>query len=851
MNRSILLLCLLSAVFSGVSAQEPVNKLVSGQWLHSWLLCGPIPLQEDSSPEQSWQHYPEFHTDYLLKSGGEGGLKVKAGDVVRFKGSSIRWKYVNAPDSIIDLVANVSRISPAAAYAYSEVECSEEGVWLAALGTNDGGSLWINGVRQWDYQPARGIKPDSDLIPVILKKGKNTILLKVEQRGNMWGFCFRFHQFSAAEALQRGSFFKVNTSEEGGSRLISGFSPEVLSRLLKQVRVTVRNRQGKVVLDEKREKEFSGLLDLPETDYKPLTAELLLQLTSGEVLSRKIDFISGKRLEYPLFNQGRSNYRIALSTGASASEKWAAKELQRWLKEASGAELPIVEWEDNGNGPRIVIGYPGFSAIGEKEPDTNDETFRYFNLGANIYIYGGRQRGTMYGVFSFLERELGCRWYTPQVAVIPKRDEFKFTWFDHSERPGVSVRNDFYYEAFEPIWAARNRVNGAMSYRKQPGGVEAYWAVHTFFPLMPPEEFYKKHPGYYSLIDGKRIYERAQLCLSNPDVLWIITQRIKERMRESPEYLIYDVSQNDWANPCQCDNCQAIVKRYGGESGIMIWFVNQVADAVAQEFPGKFIGTLAYQYTRSAPRDIVPRSNVIVRLCSIECCVAHDFHCSANQAFLTDLKEWSAISPHLYIWDYVVNFVHYLSPLPNFATLQPKIKTFQQHKAIGIMEQAAYQSRGGEFAELRAYLLSRILWNPDCNTEEVVDDFLAGYYGRAGVAVRRYFDLLQSLVKPDIHFAYGIQPSDEIYSEAFINEAENIFAEAESVADNVEVLQRVELASLPVLYLKCMQAPTSARQDGTYDKFCRIAEREGITHYNEEGESYRKAFHQKIKAAVQ
>ena len=115
-------------------------------------------------------------------------------------------------------------------------------------------------------------------------------------------------------------FFKVNTSEEGGSRLISGFSPEVLSRLLKQVRVTVRNRQGKVVLDEKREKEFSGLLDLPETDYKPLTAELLLQLTSGEVLSRKIDFISGKRLEYPLFNQGRSNYRIALSTGASASE---------------------------------------------------------------------------------------------------------------------------------------------------------------------------------------------------------------------------------------------------------------------------------------------------------------------------------------------------------------------------------------------------------------------------------------------------------------------------------------------------------------------------------------------------
>lgn len=847
MNKRILLLCLLISIWSGVSAQEPVNKLVSGQWFHSWLLCGPIPLQEHTSPEQTLHHYPGFEIDYLTKLGGETGLKVKAGDVVKLKGSSIRWKYINSADSIIDLVTNVSKISRAAAYAYSEVECAEEGIWLAALGTNDGGSLWVNGVREWDYQPARGVKPDSDLIPVILKKGKNTILLKIEQRGNMWGFCFRFHQFSAAEALQRGSFFKVITSEQGDSRLVSDFSPNVLSLLLKQVQVTIRNKQGKVLLSEIRKKEFSGSLSLPGSDYRPLTAELALQLTSGEVLSRNIDFISGKRAEYSLFNNGSSNYHIVLSSGASPSEKWAAGELQRWVKESGGAELPFAESNNPSAGPRIVIGYPGFAIAGEKEPDTNDESFRYFNSGADIYIYGGKQRGTMYGVFSFLERELGCRWYTSKVSVIPTRNEFKFNWLDHGEKPGVRVRNDFYYEAFEPIWAARNRVNGAMSYREQPGGVEAYWAVHTFYPLMPPEEFYKKHPEYYSLIDGKRIYERAQLCLSNPDVLRIITERIKERMHNSPEYLIYDVSQNDWANPCQCDKCQSIAGKYGGESGIVIWFVNQVADAVAQEFPDKFIGTLAYQYTRSAPRDIVPRNNVVVRLCSIECCVAHDFHCSENQSFLTDLKEWSAISPHLYIWDYVVNFGHYLLPLPNFATLQSKINTFQQNKAIGIMEQAAYQSRGGEFAELRSYLISKILWDLDCNTEEVVNDFIAGYYGRAGVFIRRYFDLLQSLVKPDVHFPYGIKPSDEIYSEDFVRQAEYLFAEAEKVADNVEILQRVEMAGLPILYLKCMQSPVSSKHDGTYAKFSRIAEREGITHYNEEGESYRKAFHMEMK----
>ncbi len=850
MNGRSLLFSLLVFIISATSAQVPVNELVPGQWFQSWLLCGPIPLQEHDLPEQLWQHYPGFDTDYLLKSGGETNLKVKAGDKVRLKNGTVRWEYINSPGPVIDLVSNVSKIWPAAANAYSEVECPQEGLWLAALGTNDGGRVWINGKRVWDYQPPRGHKADSDLIPVFLKKGKNTVLLKIEQRGNLWEFSFRFHEFSAGEALQRGDFFQIKTSEEGKSRLVSGFSDDILTRTLNMVQITVRDQQGRTVLNEARNNEFCGVLNLPETVYRQYTAEVELHLKSGELLSREIDFVSGKRIEYSLFNNGESDYKIVLSPDASESEKWAAKELQHWLREAGGAELPVTGSNKNISSPKIVIGYPGFSAAQENKPDIDDESFRYFNSGADIFIYGGSQRGTMYGVFSFLERELGCRWYTPTVTVVPKRNEYKFTGLSHAEKPGIKVRNDFYYEAFEPVWAARNRVNGAMNYREQPGGVEAYWSVHTFYPLMPPEEFYEKHPEYYSLIDGKRIYERAQLCLSNPDVLRIITERIKKKISESPEYLIYDVSQNDWANPCQCDKCQAIAGQHGGESGIIIWFVNQVADAVAKEFPDKFIGTLAYQYSRSAPENIVPRDNVIVRLCSIECCVAHDFECSDNQSFMTDLTEWSAIAPHLYIWDYVVNFGHYLLPLPNFATLQPKIKTFQQNKSIGIMEQAAYQSRGGEFAELRSYLISKILWNPDCDTEEVINDFLAGYYGRSGVHIRRYFDLVQSLVKPDLHFTYGLKPSDKIYSEDFIRQAENIFSEAEKVADNNEILQRVEMALLPILYLKCLQTPVSARHDGTYAKFSRIAKREGITHYSEEGEPQRKAFHLEVETAV-
>jgi hypothetical protein len=444
----------------------------------------------------------------------------------------------------------------------------------------------------------------------------------------------------------------------------------------------------------------------------------------------------------------------------------------------------------------------------------------------------------MYGVLSFLENEFGCRWYTPSVSIIPKRQEQRFCFYDHNEKPGIRVRNDFYYEAFDPIWAARNRMNGRMTWNTQPGGVEAYWAVHTFYPLMPPAEFYATHPEYYSLIDGKRIYERAQLCLTNPDVLKIIIERIKKRMRESPEYLIYDVSQNDWRNPCQCDKCQAIVKKEGSESGPIIWFVNQVAEAVEKEFPDKFIGTLAYQYTRKPPKNLKPRENVVVRLCPIEACVSHTLEeCPQNKSFMDDITGWSKIAPHLYIWDYVVNFAHYIMPYPNFNVLQSNIKTFQKNNAIGIMEQAAYQSRGGEFSEMKSYLISKLLWNPDANVEAIVSDFIFGYYGRSGQYIRQYYDLLNSRIKPDTHMHIRLAPEDKLFSDELVAQSCALFDKALKAADNEDVYRRVEMAYLPVMYLKCKRTPVLARYDGTYQRYSDIAKREGITHYAEYGET--------------
>ena len=165
----------------------------------------------------------------------------------------------------------------------------------------------------------------------------------------------------------------------------------------------------------------------------------------------------------------------------------------------------------------------------------------------------------------------------------------------------------FITKPLNPYWAARNKVNGAMNYREQPGGVEGYWAVHTFYRFMPPAEFFADHPEYYSLIDGERVHDHAQLCLTNPDVLDIITERLKNTIKENPQYLIYSVSQNDWRNPCQCEGCQQIVKEEDGEAGPLIWFVNQVAERIENDYPDKYVGTLAYSiYPQTAKKHKTP-----------------------------------------------------------------------------------------------------------------------------------------------------------------------------------------------------------------------------------------------------
>ena len=563
--------------------------------------------------------------------------------------------------------------------------------------------------------------------------------------------------------------------------------------------------------------------------------------------------ISEPALTLRLADAGRTAYTIVLHRSATPPERHAAQELARFLGEISGAAFPVRELDavpanldasirigvDAANG---IVSPMEISRLGQ-------EGYILRSKGSTLAIVGGRPRGTLYGVYSFLEDHLGCRWFTPRVSRIPRKTAIEIQPLDRSFVPRLEYRDLDSPDSCDADWAARNKINGTHAHLdKERGGKVSYGPfVHTFESILNPKITFREHPEYFSEVNGKRLAQRTQLCLTNPDVLRIATATVRRWMREQPTATIFSVSQNDWNNYCTCPQCARITTEEGSPIGPYLRFVNTIADAVREEFPDKVVDTLAYQFTRPPPQHTRPRPNVIVRLCDIECCFAHPLASSAdvdkeNGAFARDLSRWSAICQRLYVWDYVIDFAHAIMPFPNLYMLKPNIAFLVEHGVKGIYEEGNYFSRGGEFAELRAWILAKTLWDPSYDTDQAIADFLAAYYREAAAPLRRYIDLVHEKVRKDrIHFHIFNGPSSPLFSDDLLARATVLFDEAEQrVETNPTFRQRVQVAHLPLLYVQIAKLrKASSRQDREqlrvlFERFDRIARGEGVTHVGEQ-----------------
>jgi hypothetical protein len=512
-----------------------------------------------------------------------------------------------------------------------------------------------------------------------------------------------------------------------------------------------------------------------------------------------------------------SRYRIVIPAAATVNELKASTVLQDYLLQISGAAIPVVSADKPCSRYEIVLGQNerlDELKIGLNLNTLKEDGFLIKTDSMRLIIAGGNEKGALYGVYTFLEKYLGCRMYSPRIKVVPKQRRIALGIINDLQVPVITFRDTHYRVTWDAEYTEWHKLDHAENGERPDWGM---W-VHTFNELVSPEIYYHDHPEYYSQVDGKRI--PTQLCLTNPEVLEITVQNLRRKIAQNPTATYWSVSQNDNKNFCTCNNCKAIDDREGSPSGSIINFVNQVAE----QFPDKMISTLAYEYGRRAPKSLIPRENVNIMLCSIEAFrdkpIAQD---PTSADFVKDVEDWGKIAKDIIVWDYVVQFNNLISPFPNLHVLKPNILFFAEHGVNAMFEQGNREV-GGEFAALRAYMISKLLWNPNEDADSVMNDFLNGVYGKAAPSIRQYIDEMREALlasgKPLRIFGTPNEAATSYLTPALIAGYEKIFDQAEAiVGDSAEILERVRIARLPLEFAIMEQAKKNfAGELGVFQK---------------------------------
>ncbi len=435
------------------------------------------------------------------------------------------------------------------------------------------------------------------------------------------------------------------------------------------------------------------------------------------------------------------DYTIVIGASANEAERNAAEKLKYYLHEISGAELEIVADTVEETEKEIVVGKTNREggAYTVDRTSLGDDGIVIKTVGEKIVLSGAEKRGAVYAVYNFLEEYFDCRWFTYDLTVIPEKDKLLIPKsIDYTYTPAITMRTtDWISPSRSNEYKAANGLNtdlyGTISSSYGSGISYAGSFAHTMRNLLDVSLF-DANPELFAL--GAESGERTinQLCLTNPETLRLVIEGVQKTLRDNPNAEIISVTQNDNQDYCVCENCKKVDEEEGSHSGTMLRFVNAIADAVKEDYPDVMVDTFAYQYTRKPPLKTVPRDNVIVRLCSIECTFSSPLdggYTEENNAFVEDIKGWSAICSNLHVWDYTTNYANYLASFGNFDVMQKNLQLFAENNVTGVYEEGNYSASvsDGEFAELRCYMLAKLMWNPYCDANELMYDFCKAYYG--------------------------------------------------------------------------------------------------------------------------
>lgn len=519
---------------------------------------------------------------------------------------------------------------------------------------------------------------------------------------------------------------------------------------------------------------------------------------------------------------------IVVSAEASETDAYAAQRLKFYLDKITGNSIEIVTDDTEISEFEICVGET--DRANNDFTDFADGSYIISSTTGRIVISGAGTKGTINGVYAFLEKYCGCHWYEAQVIVVPENKtltvpadiDIEYTpFFEYTETDTAS--------SCDTEFSLANGLTGGAyrDFTAEQGAAVEYLGrfCHTFTTFFcKAETYFEEHPEYFALRNGTR--NQNQLCLTNEKVKEIVTEEVlallEREHNPDADIQIVSLTQHDNRDYCQCENCKALDDENGSQSGTMIAFVNEIARRVKEHgYDNVVFDTFAYQYTRKAPSKVVPREDVIVRLCSIECCFGHtldDPNCEQNADFMNDLREWSKISNRIYIWDYVHNYAQTMCIFPNFGVLQRNVQIFYENNVKGLYEEGNYyiENSDAEFAEMRTYLLSKLMQNPYLDFEAEMNGYLNAVYGPGGCYVKEFIDIITAHAVTDCrHLSIYQDAWNTLYNMTCkdVKKCNELWEKAKDAAETDEQLQQIRRSELSWRYWK------SANKRGEFSRW--------------------------------
>jgi hypothetical protein len=463
-----------------------------------------------------------------------------------------------------------------------------------------------------------------------------------------------------------------------------------------------------------------------------------------------------------LVKDGKPTAVILLPANPQDDEILAAAELAEHIKLISGADLPKTTGQAPAGQVPIRLGAAADPALEGliREKGSNPSAFALVVDAKGVSIRGQSAEGTLFGVYELLE-QLGVRWYMPGELgrVIPKLATVTVKPQRTVQVPSFDQRT---LQHVSGLWTRRVRL----------GGEQRSTGAHGIPPFSPNSKLFAEHPEYFGLVGGQR--RARQACLSNPEVLKLAAQAIRNQLKANPNQKYIGLGPNDGGGHCECAECAKLDGGVhdpfrDGESHTdrYVWFYNQLLDEL-KEYPNLHIVTYIYASYIMPPAKVTPNPRIVAvfapitldRIRGMDNPMSPDRH-----AFRYIIDEWSKFGLNeMYYRGYYNNLACPQFPISQVDRIRHETPVFRE-KGINVMRvEVILPSWSMNTPTL--YLAPRMMWDVKTDVDALLEEFYQKFYGPASAPMGQYYEALDAAFRDTPYMTGGSYPYLVIFDDA-------------------------------------------------------------------------------------